>query len=597
MSPGSAPIELLPALRRLDADGLARLLLARRVPLRGVSGLIDLAEWLRSPAGVDRALDKLGWRRMRRLAEGDAAELGRAAERLLAGGEPVVLLPEVASAIEEALDRSGGPATSDPADGDAASPDEVAGLAHAAEAAFAALTLAGELLHALDAAPRAVREDREGPRLAGVESRRIAGDLGIEPELASTLARLAVAAGLAGPADGALVPSEAGRAWLRAPMTARWRVLAEAWLDRLGAPERRELIEFRAPGATSSTPGGGQARDAGPAATGEPSADTGAITTRRSAESAARALGVLADERLSPIGRLVLDDRVPEAAARLEAAFPSPVDRVYLQPDCSIIAPGPLRPDLDERLREIAVLEQPGLAATYRLTRASIHRALADGADRDEVLALLDELALGPVPQPARYLVEESAARYGSIRVRPHADPFQAGCRVLAEDARLLDALEVDRALAALGLARVGANELAARAGAEGAYWSLAEAGHPVAAETADGRPWTPRRRVTAPPERGPAVPPGVERLVAALIDDPAREDGADGDEAWLRRRLELARREKQPVRLAIEHAGSRTELFLIPTSVAGPRLRGRDAAADVERTIPISSIAELLEP
>ena len=82
-----------------------------------------------------------------------------------------------------------------------------------------------------------------------------------------------------------------------------------------------------------------------------------------------------------------------------------------------------------------------------------------------------------------------------------------------------------------------------------------------------------------------------------SLLDDPARSDGADGDEAWIRRTLELARREKAPVRIAIDYAGRRSELVLVPTSVSGPRLRGRDLAADVERTIPISSIAELLEP
>lgn len=568
------PLELLPALRRLDEDGLQRLVVDRRVPLRGIAGLIDLAEWLRSPAGVERALDGLGWRRMRRLADGDPGELDRAM-RLLLADERGALLPEVADALEARLADDGGPAEG---------ADDAAALAHAAEAAFASLVHAAELLHALDGAPRAAREDRDGPRLAGVEARRIASELGVESDRIAALARIAVHAGLAAAADGALRPTERGRTWLREPMADRWRDLADAWLGSLSAAERRELLAPASPAAAGVD-----------AAADEPSADTGAIATRRAGELAGRILGVVADGQVSPVGRLALDDRLPEAAGRLESAFPTPVDRVYIQPDCSIIAPGPLRPDLDERLREAAELEQPGLAATYRISRGSVHRDLAAGATRDGILELLEEISLGPVPQPVRYLVEEAAERYGAVRVRPHADPFARGSRILADDDRLLDALEVDRSLGALGLARVADGELSARVGPEGAYWSLLEAGHPVAAETADGEAWTLRRRRTAAPA-APTTPQGVERLVQALAEDPARSDGADGDEAWMRRRLELARRDKAPVRIAVEHAGSRTELVLVPTSVSGPRLRGRDVAADVERTIPIASIAEVLD-
>ncbi|CAG7844058.1 hypothetical protein USB125703_00279 [Pseudoclavibacter triregionum] len=549
-APAEDPLALLPALRPLDGDALAALVRDRRVPLRGVTGLIDLSEELRSPASVARAVDELGWRWQRRALAGGRPELERAAELLLAvpGEDGPELLPEVRAALEEALAEDGGPA----ADAGA----EASGIAdaHAAEAAFGHLVLAAEVLRALDESPRAAREDREGPRLAGADARRIASALDSSAELVAALARLAVRAGLAAPADGALRPTEAGRAWLDAPMPERWRALAEAWLSALRPAERRELL-----------------------------ADGAGLE--------AAALGVVGDGRPSSAGRLALDDRLDEAAAAMAVAFPQPVDQVYLQPDCSIIAPGPLRPDLDERLREIADLEQHGLAARYRLSAASIHRALAHGATPSGILADLEALSISEVPQPVAYLVEETGARYGAVRVRRLADPFARGCRILADDPRLLDAIEIDRSLSALGLARVEEHALAARSTAEGAYWSLLEARYPVAAEDADGTRIVIRRRRTASPASAPAPSAGAEKLAQALLDDPARADDADGGEALLRRRLEQARRDKAPVRLRVDLGDGSRVLELVPTSATGPRFRGRDVQADVERTLPFSAI------
>ena len=45
----------------------------------------------------------------------------------------------------------------------------------------------------------------------------------------------------------------------------------------------------------------------------------------------------------------------------MAALFPPEVDKVYLQPDLSIIAPGPLVAPIDERLRGFAEVEAPGV--------------------------------------------------------------------------------------------------------------------------------------------------------------------------------------------------------------------------------------------
>ena len=78
----------------------------------------------------------------------------------------------------------------------------------------------------------------------------------------------------------------------------------------------------------------------------------------------------------------------------------------------------------------------------------------------------------------------------------------------------------------------------------------------------------------------------------AALIARLRAARGTDADAAWLQRELEHAA--KQRTILAVEVAmpdGSARELVLEVTGFGGGRLRGRDVAGDVERTLPISSI------
>ena len=63
-------------------------------------------------------------------------------------------------------------------------------------------------------------------------------------------------------------------------------------------------------------------------------------------------------------------------------------------------------------------------------------------------------------------------------------------------------------------------------------------------------------------------------------------------------RQWELALRAKLPVRATVQLPdGSERTFELEPTGIAAGRVRGRDLAADVERTLPITSITALDVP
>ena len=68
-----------------------------------------------------------------------------------------------------------------------------------------------------------------------------------------------------------------------------------------------------------------------------------------------------------------------------------------------------------------------------------------------------------------------------------------------------------------------------------------------------------------------------------------------DGDSAWVARQWELALRGKLSLRATVRLPdGSERSFDLEPTGIAAGRVRGRDKAADIERTLPVSSITAL---
>ncbi len=263
------------------------------------------------------------------------------------------------------------------------------------------------------------------------------------------------------------------------------------------------------------------------------------------------------------------------------AGFPPLVETVFLQQDLSIVAAGALRPDLDAQLRELA--DRDG-ASTYRVTAASITRALALGRTEPELRALLESVSSTGIPQPLEYLLRETSARFGTVRVRARG----FGSEVRAEDSLQLRAILADSGLASLGLTQDG--ELL-RSGFDRdlVFWALADARYPAAAEDNAGNIETIKRHQassTVEPVRPSTL---VERLRLGAADP------AGDEQAWLTRQLDIAVRGKVALTVTVAMPdGEQIEYQLEPASVAGGRLRARDRAADIERTLPLGSITAI---
>lgn len=105
-----------------------------------------------------------------------------------------------------------------------------------------------------------------------------------------------------------------------------------------------------------------------------------------------------------------------DIAAATRSLVPPPVDTLIAQADLTVLAPGPLEPEMGAFLESIAELESPGVASVWRVTDASVRRGLDSGLTADEIHSWLDAHVLGEVPQGITFLVDDIARTHGSIR-------------------------------------------------------------------------------------------------------------------------------------------------------------------------------------
>lgn len=556
---------LAEALAARSDEELVDLLVRRGVhPDAAWNDFFDAAEALLDPSSIARALPRLPRAEAEALlAPGDAdPDAVRALTGLALLGPDGAPYPPVAAALAAREPAAMAPATA--TDTDARRSEQAE--ARAAERAFTAIAVLADVLLLAEEAPFALLASGA----VGMAEKRRAAERGLpdDPALLDDLFAVAVDAGLLRAQDRTLRITEAGDAWLPLPQTARWARTAEGFRAAL-------------PDGLRTPSGGWIPADEWPGAY-----PWDASWPERADDLIRRAglLGLLSDGAPTPWAAALADggEAAPDALA---PHVPSEVDRIFLQNDLTAISPGPLRPALDLRLRRIAVRESASQASSYRFTADSLAAALSAGETEEGVAAFLDTLSLTGVPQPLRYLLAQSAQRHGLVRVS--SDPTTGRTLVRSADPTLLGAIAVDQALRPLGLIRED-DTLATRVGRETVFWALTDEHYPAALVDPRGRAET---AVRVPPL--PALDaPDPAADYAALIARLRTARGTDADAAWLDRELEHAAKVRAV--LAVEVAmpdGSSRELVLEVTGLGGGRLRGRDVAGDIERTLPIRSI------
>lgn len=614
-------VALATELAKLAPLELAELANRRALSLSQRGDLFSVAERLLEPEALRRAVARIPWTTLTMCAEGGRLDLATAVRY----GFPVwdgEVHPAVSAAITEELSRLPlDPAESEDGDGvDAgtAAHTEEPELEHAnvhgeiARTAVRATNAAQALLTALARTP-APRGNSSAVLLSAATKKAAAERLGVEegPALLDALDTL----GAIGPVDNAsdhIAPTTLGARIADAePPASAWCLIAERWLESVTASERADAWALASGDGRlrHSHEAGVTPRDASRRLA---AASTLGILPGRMAVQANGVTKKIADGDVNfpapESVRLVLAGRVREAADLLFRDAPANADRVWLQHDGTMIAPGPLPAALEADLLEFADLTSRGEAPHYRVTLESLRRALLAGVSRSAVLGTLERLVAHEIPQAVTFLIEDAFARAERIVVTPAARTATAPVpqsRLTIADDTTLASLRVDTRLAHLrfavperpeGLAS-DARVLESPIDPATVATALAEAGWLC-------RPGESSR--TARPRPLDAADDSVpEDAVDTAADLIARHRAAAGlaseTHTSLVTRYVLGRALRDRAEVIITaRAGSAPEdpevktFTVVPLDIRARRVRGRDARADVERTIPLDRIVSV---
>jgi hypothetical protein len=323
----------------------------------------------------------------------------------------------------------------------------------------------------------------------------------------------------------------------------------------------------------------------------------------------AELLGLIGSGALSQLGAAIAAERPDEALDILGEHLPAALNHVLLQADLTAVAPGYLAPELSEKLLMMADAEGQGPATIYRFSVASIRRALDAGQDAATLLGFLREHSATAVPQPLEYLVEDTAARHGRLRVGKASSFIQSD-----DEAALVELVNESNA-AVLGLVRIAPTVLISHAGPKETAQVLRGLGLSPAVEEAESA-LVRLRRTTAVPGSGrpvysaPRIAPPEADVAAQLAvlrsSKPSRGVSSNGDhraagsagEVATQLGLETLQRAirlKQAVTMnVVDSEGNSSRETVVPVSVTGGRVRVFDPARETERVLSIHRIIDI---
>ena len=507
------------------------------------------------------------------------------------------------------------------------------------------------LLEALSLAPAAtLKAGGVGVR----ELRRIARTSGIDQAEVPLLLEVLAAAGLIAVGDTEVgevsfdsvwAPTDAADAWAAHEPARRWAELVLAWWSMPRAPWR----------VGSEVEGGGTVPALGEAVGPPAPAERGRVLSALAAldpetepdeavlpevvrwfspvwfsragsrpvvgtVSEARLLGLVVGAGATTAARLLAaesrhrpaqDRGGPELTVEdlepvLAAALPAPVSEVIVQADLTVLAPGPLTPDLAADFALLAEVESAGAATTYRITESSLRRAPDSGRTAAGIRELLERTSVTPVPQSLDYLIEDVARRHGRLRVGT------AVSFIRCDDPSLVAQVLGSPAAEQCALRSVAPTVLISQARPLDLVEALREHGFAPVVEDTSGavvalsRPVARIRAVTSsrPPRIPTRVPTHAElraavtamRSAERVRSARAGESGAYTGEAAIARLHEAAGSGTAVTVSVVDAQGRSTARLVVPATVGGGRVEGVEPHSAERVTLPLHRVISVAD-
>ncbi|MEU7217697.1 helicase-associated domain-containing protein [Nocardia iowensis] len=480
------------------------------------------------------------------------------------------------------------------------------------------------------------------------ELRRITKQTGIDEPRAGLLVELLAAArliekGLPDPppevdsTEDFWAPTPAVDAWLEAPPARRWAALAIAWLelDRMpwmigmrdanDKPLAALSLELRAPHAARDRHAILGLLAEYPSGSALTPADIGRVLAWRQPRwrrhfrleaventlTEAAALGFIGRGALASPARALLHgapNSAADAEAEMESALPAAVDHVLVQADLTVIAPGPLTADLQQRIALVADVESAGAATVYRISETSVRRALDAGLTAAELHALFTKHSRTPIPQALTYLIDDVARRHGQLR----AGMAQSFLR--SDDPALLAQVLAAPVAGTLALRAIAPTVAIAQAPLGEVLDQLRAAGFAPAGEDSAGiivdlrprgarisvRPnarqsWRPTPPSTEQLQLLVTELRAAERATIARSGQSVRMDGTRTNTAATLALLQLAARVRRSVNIGyVDASGVATQRVVEPLKVGNGQLDALDPVTGAVRHFTLHRIASV---
>jgi hypothetical protein len=471
-----------------------------------------------------------------------------------------------------------------------------------------------------------VRDAKRLTKLTGIDE----GRLGLILEVSAAAGLIAAGLPEPDPHDGVgpyWAPTVAADRFVDSPTASKWHLLASTWLDLPGRPS---LIGSRGPdGKPYAALSDSLFSTAAPldrrllldvladlpAGSGVDAISASRAMIWRRPRWAVRlqpdpvgdllteahALGVVGRGAIASAARKMLaGGPADDVVAAMDKVLPEPIDHFLLQADLTVIVPGPLQRDLAEQLGAVANVESAGAAMVYRISEASIRRALDTGCTASELHALFNRHSKTPVPQGLTYLIDDVARRHGQLRVG------MAQSFVRCEDAALLAQAVASPAVEQLEMRLLAPTVAVSQAPISEVLSGLRDAGFAPAAEDSTGAivdirargarvPAPPRRRAYRPTPTPTSQTLGaivaVLRKVAATPFSSLRLDPT----VAISQLQEAAHLQSSVVIGYVDPAGVATQRVVAPINVRGGQLTAYDPASGRVREFAIHRVTSVV--
>ena len=577
----SDQLRIASALRKLDDASLERVIHLRMLNSSHLRDFFDMADALSNAKSLAPALSSLTVRQFEQLEslrEGKKSDFGdfifdlMLAERTDQGAKIFASTVDAMATIGAHRKISNLVAVSDSERRElsAADIDRDASLA-----IFDVIQALTELIFELE--QRYIRE--VGKRGVGLpDVKRLAAHLSKPNEYAKQVFELAQFANLAEIEGSRWQLGQRAENWISWSDRERWSHLAETWLSLLGDEAARELLAIL------------------PAESFErrlaevyPYADSTATNRIKKVAEIANLIGLIANSQATSwLG--LLSSSLPNASERAISGLPSAAERVIIQADLTLIAPSPLPTELEISLRRFADTEQIGMASSYRLSALSVSHGLETGLAIDEIRSLLLRLSAKELPQPVDYLLKEAESRFARLKV--YATKSGAHSQIVSTDKILLAEIHNDQRLKPFALHFDEAGSLHSRFEAELVYFALREANFVAVRVDEKGEVMSPQKLSSKNKvsEQRKSVVEDITRMRQADTQGTSNPDDDD-----LLRQIQLAIKYKAKMVIVLKtSSGEQVEYLVEPVGVANGRLRAKDRKADLERTLPLSSVVSI---